>query len=148
MLPRVRSTAVSSNSVLPKRGQGLGPVDGLGHTGRLVQTHSPNRLHGCGDLAGQPVTSLGCLEAHDRHLAFEVRVFDPVVEAAPLEGVVHVTGAIRRQHHERRHFGSERPELGDRHRVVGQDLEQERLEFVVGPVDLVDDQHRRGEALR
>ena len=131
----------------PQCGEGLGPVDGLGHTGRLVQPHAADRLHRRGDLAGQPLTSFGRLEAHDGHLALEVRVFDPVVEAAPLEGVVHVTGAIRGQHHEWRLLGSKGPELGDRHRIVGQDLEKERLEFVVGPVDLVNDQHRCGEAL-
>jgi hypothetical protein len=75
-------------------------------------------------------------------------VFDPVVEASPLEGVVHVAGAIRGQHDEWRLLGPKRPELGDRHRVVGQDLEKECLEFVVGPVDFVNDQHRRSEAFR
>jgi len=37
----------------------------------------------------------------------------------------------------------DRPELGDADRVVGEDLEQERLEFLVRSVDLVDEQHRR-----
>ena len=37
----------------------------------------------------------------------------------------------------------DRPQLGDRDREVGQELEQERLELVVGPVDLVDQQHDR-----
>ena len=40
----------------------------------------------------------------------------------------------------------ERAELGDGDRVVGEDLEQERLELVVGPVDLVDEQHRWRDA--
>ena len=44
---------------------------------------------------------------------------------------------------DRRHRGAERAELGHGDRVVGQDLEQERLELVVGPVDLVDQQDRR-----
>ena len=35
------------------------------------------------------------------------------------------------------------PELRDRDREVGQELEQEGLELVVGAVDLVDQQHRR-----
>ena len=38
------------------------------------------------------------------------------------------------------------PELRDRHRGLGQQLEQERLEVVVGAVDLVDQQHRRPRA--
>ena len=36
-----------------------------------------------------------------------------------------------------------RAELRHRDRPVGEDLEQERLELVVGPVDLVDQQDRR-----
>ena len=36
----------------------------------------------------------------------------------------------------------DRPQLGDRHAGVAEQLEQERLEVVVGAVDLVDQQHR------
>ena len=39
--------------------------------------------------------------------------------------------------------GPHRADLGDRDRVVGEELEQERLEFVVGAVDLVDEEHAR-----
>ena len=42
-----------------------------------------------------------------------------------------------------RRRGADRPELGDRYREVRQELEQERLELVVGAVDLVDQQHDR-----
>ena len=79
----------------------------------------------------------------DRHLAVEVGVLDPVVQAAPLEGVVDVAGAVARQHDERRVLGAEQAELGDRDLPVRQDLEQVGLELVVGAVDLVDEQHRR-----
>ena len=56
---------------------------------------------------------------------------------------MHVAGAVRGDDHDRRLVGPERAQLGHRDRVLGQDLEQERLELVVGPVDLVDQQHRR-----
>ncbi|CAB5011544.1 unannotated protein [freshwater metagenome] len=59
---------------------------------------------------------------------------------------MHVACAIRRDDHHGRCGGAERPELGHRDRVVGEDLEQERLELVVGAVDLVDQQHRRRAA--
>ena len=39
--------------------------------------------------------------------------------------------------------GADRADLRDGHRGLGQQLEQERLEVVVGPVDLVDQQHGR-----
>ena len=64
-----------------------------------------------------------------------------MVEAAPLQRVVHLTGPVRGEHHHGRHVGAHRAELGDGDREVGQHLEQERLELVVGPVDLVDEQH-------
>ena len=79
----------------------------------------------------------------DRELALEVGVRDPVVEAAALQRVVHVARAVRRDDDDRRLLGAERAELGNRDREVGEDLEQERLELVVGAVDLVDEQHRR-----
>ena len=47
----------------------------------------------------------------------------------------------------RRHLGAHDTELGNRDRPVGEDLEQERLELVVGAVDLVDQEHRRDRAV-
>ena len=41
---------------------------------------------------------------------------------------------------------ADRAQLGDRHRGLGQQLEQERLELVVGAVELVDQQHGRQRA--
>ena len=76
-------------------------------------------------------------------LALEARVVDPVVEAAPLERVVQLAGAVGGEHDDRRGRGLDGAELGDGDLVGRQHLEQERLELVVGPVDLVDQQHRR-----
>ena len=96
------------------------------------------------DLPGQRLGHLGRPQPHDGDLALEVGVLDPVVEAAALEGVVHVAGAVRGDDHDRRRRRRENvPQLGNRDLVVGEHLEQERLELVVGPVDLVDQQDRR-----
>ena len=64
-----------------------------------------------------------------------------MVEAAPLERVVQLARAVRGEHHERPPPRGDRAQLGDRDREVGQELEQEGLELVVGAVDLVDQQH-------
>ena len=64
------------------------------------------RLDGGGHLAGQAVADLGGAQADDGHLPLEVGVLDPVVEAAPLEGVVHVAGAVGGEHHDRRRVGA------------------------------------------
>ncbi len=59
---------------------------------------------------------------------------------------MEVAGAVRGQHDDRRVLRPLRAELGDRHRRLGEEFEQERLELVVGAVDLVDQQHRRPRA--
>ena len=81
--------------------------------------------------------------AHDLDLALRCRIGDPVVEAAPLDGVVQVARPVGGQHDDRRMRGADRADLGDRHARVREQLEQERLEVVVGAVDLVDQQHGR-----
>ena len=48
--------------------------------------------------------------------------------------------------HRRRTARAHRSELRDRHARLGQELEQERLEVVVGAIELVDQQHRRQRA--
>ena len=50
--------------------------------------------------------------------------------------------AVRRDDDDRRLGGRDRPELRHRDAEVRQHLEQERLELVVGAVELVDQQHR------
>jgi hypothetical protein len=69
-------------------------------------------------------------------------VADPVEEAAPLERVVQLARAVRGQDHVGR-ARRDRADLRDRDLEVGEHLEQERLELLVGAVDLVDQQHDR-----
>ena len=148
MLPRVRTIARLVQFRFSQRGERTGPIDGLRHARSFVQAHIPYRLHRGGDLTRQPFSHLGNLEAHDCHFALELGMLDPVVQAPPLERIVHVPGAVGCEDDDRWICGPKRPELGHRDRVVRQDLEQEGLELVVGPVDLVDDQYRRHEAVR
>ncbi len=64
-------------------------------------------------------------------------------ERAPLERVVQLARAVRREDDRRLSPRADRPELGDRDLEVRQHLEQERLELLVGAVDLVDEEHDR-----
>ena len=70
-------------------------------------------------------------------------VVDPVVETAPLQRVVELAGPVGGEHHDRRGGGPDRAQLGDADLVRREHLQQERLELVVGPVDLIDQQHHR-----
>ena len=130
-----------------ERRERLRPVDRLRDTGRLVELEVAQRLDRGRDVARERVGNLRRAQPDDRELALEVGMRDPVVEAAALQRVVHVARAVRREHDDRRHLGAHDAELGHRDRPVGEDLEQERLELVVGAVDLVDQQHRRDRAV-
>src|SRR5580704_5617541 len=122
--------------------EGPGPVDGLRHARRLGQVELAEPVDGGDDLAGQRRGDAGFPDQDDLDLAFGGRVADPVVEAAPLQRVVQFPGPVGGEHYERRALRLDRADLGDADLEVGEHLKQESLELVVGPVDLVDQQHR------
>src|ERR1700685_4343472 len=121
--------------------EGAGQVDGLADARRLGQVELPEPLDGGDDLTGQRRRDAGLADQNDLDLAFGGRIADPVVQAAPLERVVQLAGAVGGEYHQRRAGRLDGADLGDADLEVGQHLEQERLEFVVGAVDLVDQQH-------
>ena len=127
--------------------QGPRPVEGLGDARRLEQVArraaAARRRRPAGPA---PRTTSGARERTICDLALEAGVVDPVVEAAPLERVVQLAGAVGGEDDDRRRRGLDRAELGDAHLPGREHLEQERLELVVGPVDLVDQQHAPGSA--
>ena len=129
--------------LLAEGDQRLRPVDRLGDARRLGQVEPAQLLHEGGGLGGQALRHAGHAGAHDLDLALERGVPDPVVEAAALESVVQLAGAVRGEDHQRPPLGPDRPDLGDRDLEVREQLQQEGLELVVGAVDLVDQQHRR-----
>jgi len=127
---------------LPEQMHGIGPVEGLCDTRRLVHAELADGASGSGDLVCELLGHGGRLGPQDGDLAFEVGMFDPVVQRSTLEGIVNVSGPVRRDDHDRRNLGLERPKFGHGHSEIRERLEQERLELVVGSVDLVDQQHR------
>ena len=87
------------------------------------------------------LVELGGVQADDLELALDVGVVEPEVEAAALERLGQLARVVGGE--QRRAAGcvaSITPELGDRDLEVGEDLEQHRLELLVGLVDLVDQQ--------
>ncbi len=63
-----------------------------------------------------------------------------MVQADPSQCVVQVAAPVGGEHHDGRAGRSEGAELRDGDGELPQELEQQRLEFVVGAVDLVDEQ--------
>src|SRR5450755_1593459 len=122
-----------------KRGS---PANRLGNARRFGEIKAAQPVHRGRDLSGQLVTGGGGPAPDDLRDPGGVRVGDPVVQAPALERVVQVPGPVGGQHGDRRQDRLLGAELGDGDGRLGQQLEQERLELVVGAVDLVDEQHR------
>src|SRR5215472_9877416 len=101
------------------------PADRLGDTWRLRQVEPSQPLDPAGHLDREPGTGLWYAAADNRgHLARR-RVVDPVIQAAALESVMQITSAIGGEHNDGRIVGPAGAELGNRHRGLGQQFEQE-----------------------
>src|SRR3954452_10881846 len=118
------------------------PVERFGDTRRLRQIELTQPVDRGHQLAGQRLGDTGHAQQNDLHLTLDARIPDPVVQAATLQRVVEFASAVGRQHHQRWRRCCNRADLRDRDLEGGQQLQQERLELVVGTVDLVDQQHR------
>src|ERR671916_283332 len=106
----------------PQSHERLRPVDGLGDAGGFVEVHRAEPLDGGGDLSGEGVLGLRHPEAHDLHLPLEARVLYIEVEAAALEGIVHLARAVGGEDRDRRAISLDRAEFGDGNREVREDL--------------------------
>src|SRR6266853_1773419 len=128
---------------LVERHQRLRPVDRLGDAGEFEQIHLAQALHESHHLARKVFGGLRGLSLEDFELPRGVRIIHPVVETAPLDGVVDLARAVGSEHDDRRFSGSHRADLGNRDLEVRQYFQQIRLERLVGAVQFVDQQHRR-----
>src|SRR5215207_4409172 len=126
-----------------EREQGLCPCDRLAHAGQLVELLAAQPGHRAADPLGDLVRHAWQARADYLRLALRARVVDPVVEAASLERIVQLARAVRGHNHERAPLRRDGPQLRNRDLEVGEELEQKRLELVVGAIDLVDQQDDR-----
>src|SRR3954452_23264811 len=117
-----------------------GPADRLRDTRLLDQVELADAPSGGTDPRGEGRRDLGRTRADDVDLAVELRIVDPVVEAATAQRVVQLACAVGRQHDDWRRCRADRPDLRDGHLELREQLEQERLELLVGAVHLVDEQ--------
>ena len=119
------------------------PIDRLGDRGRLLQVERPHHPHHLDQPPGQRLGQLRRVQADDLHLALQIRVVEPEVEAAPLQRLGQLARVVRGEDDDRHRGRRDLAQLGDRDLEVGEQLEQHRLELLVGLVDLVDQQHHR-----
>ena len=76
-----------------------------GDAGRLGQVELTQPVDGGHHLVCQRLGHPGLPDEHDLHLALGGRVADPVVQAAPLQRVVQLAGAVGGQDHDRALLG-------------------------------------------
>ena len=119
------------------------PVDRLRDRGRLLEVELAHLRDHLDELRRDRLGQLGRVQAHDRQLVLALGVVEPQVEAAALERLRQLARVVRGQQHDRMGARLDAAQLGDRDLEVGQQLEQHRLELLVGLVDLVDQQHDR-----
>ena len=141
--PSVSDTVAGSSATTSSSDKAAGPIERLGDAGRFEQILLAQRLHETHHLLGKFFADARQFGAHDGELALGARIADPVIETAPLERVMHFAGAVRGDDHDGRMCGLHRAHFRDGDLKIAQHFEQERLECLVGAVDLVDQQHRR-----
>src|SRR5579872_28787 len=134
---------LSIQVIAVQRHERRAPVERLGDAGDLRQRRSPDELHERADLVREIVVDLRHLRVDDPQLFLERRVVDPEVQATAAQCVAQLARAVAGEHHVRNLSRPNRPDLGDAHLKVREDLEQKRLELLVRAVHLVDQQHGR-----
>src|SRR5215813_13206122 len=120
-----------------------GPVERLGDARHLAQILLAHRRHHAGDLQRESRIDAGRAGEDDLGLAVNLGEIDIVIEAAPAQCIGEFARGVGGEHHARDRGRLDGAELRNADLEVGQELEQEGLEFLVGAVDLVDQQHRR-----
>ena len=124
------------------------PVDRLGDRRRLLEIELADLVDDLDELARDRLRQLGRMQADDLELVLGARVVEPQVQAAALERLGQLARVVGGEQHDRVRAGLDPPELRDRDLEVRQQLEQHRLELLVGLVDLVDQQHDRDRRWR
>ena len=117
------------------------PVERLGHARRLEEIDAAQTLGEGDDLPRQALRRFRHARLKDAELLVIIREVDPVVEAAPLERVVDLARTVRGEDHHRDVLGADRADLGHGHLEVGEELQEKRLQLLIGAVDLVDEEH-------
>ena len=123
--------------------QRRGPVNSLGYPWDFVELGLPQFLNKSGDLLCQLAGGVRQLGADYLQFLLEVGVVDPVVQAASLQGVVNFPGPVGGDNYDGWMGRTIGAQLGYGYLEIGQQLQQESLEFFIGAIQLVDQQHRR-----
>src|SRR5262245_19660408 len=94
-LERLRPT----RAALAEQRRRLGPVDRLGDAGSLAEWLAPQLADGGNYGTRRRLGDAGGAQHDDAGLALRRGVVDPVIDAAPTQGLVQVARPVRRERH-------------------------------------------------
>src|SRR5580658_148583 len=122
--------------------RGLGAIQSFGHAGRLDEIQSAHGVNEADDLLAKLFRDPGQPRADNSHLFFKTGIVNPVVKAAPLQRVAQFPCSVGGQDNEWHIFGLDGAHLRDGDLKIGEQLEQKRLEGLIGAVNFVNQQNR------
>src|SRR4051812_45666553 len=108
------------------------PVDRLRDRGWLLEVELADELDELHELARDLVVEVGRVQVHDLELVLERGVVEPQIEAAALERLGELAGVVGGQQHHGVRARLDAAQLGDGDLEVAEDLEEHRLELLVG----------------
>ena len=121
--------------------QGGGPVQGFGDARFFPEVLFPERLDKPGGLGRKVPGQVGKPGRKDTDFAVLARVFHVVIDAPPPERVAQFPGAVGGQENQRYALGREGAEFGNGDLIIGKDFQEIGLEFLIGAVDLVNEEN-------
>src|SRR4029077_15656847 len=106
------------------------PVDRLRYAWHLVEIRGSQLLRHRGHALGELRRRFRNTLAHDCQFLLERRIVDPLIQASPLQRVVHLARGGRRENDQRWVGGPDRSDLRNRDLEFRQELEKKSLELL------------------
>ena len=126
--------------------QGFGPFHAFCNAGCALKGAgkrlAAQTAYKLGYLLGQLCAGLWYLRAHHSQFALAIGVVHPLVQAAALDGIVQIAGAVTGENGDRGHFGFDGAQFWNAHLVLAQILQQKGFEGFVGAINFIDQQQR------
>ncbi len=119
-------------------GEHMGPVEGLGEAGGLAEIQIAGLAQELDHLYGECIAKLREAGANDFNLPVEFRVADIEKETASAQRIGDHARTVTGQDHQRLLPRLDHPQFGDGNLEIAQALQEQRLEFIAGSIDLVD----------
>ncbi len=120
--------------------QDLCPVDSLAYRRHLFDIQPSHGLNEINKLGPEILPYARHARFDDLLLQGGVGEGDKQVEAAPLQGLAQLPGAVAGQKDERLVYRFDRADLRDRHLEIGEHFQQKGLEFLVRLVYFINEQ--------